>query len=150
MRLLHRQADGRITLTKRYLRDADIPRYGILSHCWLSEWDEVRYEDIVDGSIPESKPGYDKIRFCSQQAAKDDLDYFWIDAVCINRGSSQELQEAITTMYHWYRRAVRCYVYMVDVSVEENGLESGNWETAFRQSRWFTRGWTLQELLAPQ
>ncbi|KAK6428322.1 hypothetical protein LTR95_015536 [Oleoguttula sp. CCFEE 5521] len=45
-------------------------------------------------------------------------------------------------MFVWYRRATRCYVYLSDVS-------TGSWQTAFRKSRWFTRSWTLQELLAP-
>jgi hypothetical protein len=46
-------------------------------------------------------------------------------------------------MYRWYQKAHVCYVYLSDV-------ESGRyWERQFRDSRWFTRGWTLQELIAP-
>ncbi|KAI4594182.1 hypothetical protein KJ359_008457 [Pestalotiopsis sp. 9143b] len=56
-------------------------------------------------------------------------------------------------MFRWYRDAERCYVYLADVSSSsEHGQEGSTrlWETAFRESRWFTRGWTLQELIAPK
>jgi hypothetical protein len=65
-----------------------------------------------------------------------------------------ELTKAINSMFRWYRNAAKCYVYMADVhtprradSSEESYWEE--WEADFRKSRWFTRGWTLQELLAP-
>jgi hypothetical protein len=50
-------------------------------------------------------------------------------------------------MFRWYRDAAKCYVYLSDVSVSTTG-NAGN-SVAFLESRWFTRGWTLQELLAP-
>ncbi|OAA72173.1 beta transducin-like protein HET-E4s [Cordyceps fumosorosea ARSEF 2679] len=58
-------------------------------------------------------------------------------------------------MFRWYRDAARCYVYMTDVSkVEDDGKEEEqgkeSWRASFRNSRWFTRGWTLQELIAPK
>jgi hypothetical protein len=54
-------------------------------------------------------------------------------------------------MYRWYGRAARCYVYLSDVSIgEDNNRNSqSTWDRSFRDSRWFSRGWTLQELLAP-
>lgn len=59
-------------------------------------------------------------------------------------------------MYRWYHISTKCYVYLSDVSVENptqterSGADQEVWELAFRKSRWFTRGWTLQELLAPK
>ncbi len=79
------------------------------------------------------------------------LKYFWIDTCCIDKSSSAELQEAITSMFRWYHNATRCYVYLSDVSVGDCDASGRQlpWESTFRASRWFTRGWTLQELLAP-
>ncbi|KAH7087612.1 hypothetical protein FB567DRAFT_349147 [Paraphoma chrysanthemicola] len=104
-------------------------------------------------STLQSKKGYEKIRFCCQQASKHDLAYFWIDSCCINRTNSAELAEAINSMFRWYRNAAICYVYLTDVHAPErirNGeLITGQVQEAFRKSKWFTRGWTLQELIAP-
>lgn len=74
MRLLERTDDGRFTLTKD-LRPADIPRYAILSHTWGPDIEEVTYKDLVDG-IGDDKPGFEKIKFCAEQAARDGLRYF--------------------------------------------------------------------------
>jgi hypothetical protein len=75
----------------------------------------------------------------------------WVDTCCIDKSSSAELQEAITSMFDWYRNAVRCYVYLSDVTATQVDptYDSLLWKSAFRKSRWFTRGWILQELLAP-
>jgi hypothetical protein len=131
----------------------EIPPYATLSHTWGPKGSEVTYEDIVKGTAAERKAGYAKIRFCGEKAASHGLKYFWVDTCCIDRSSSAELQEAITSMFHWYRDAARCYVYLSDVSILDRDLNSQiyqtPWESAFRVSRWFTRGWTLQELLAP-
>jgi hypothetical protein len=101
----------------------------------------------------KSKAGYAKIRFCAEQAMKNDLQYFWVDSCCIKRSNEPELSESINSMFRWYQGAARCYVYMGDVSTtkRKRGDEDAQdtWEQAFRDSRWFTRGWTLQELLAP-
>ncbi|KAI1622733.1 heterokaryon incompatibility [Exophiala viscosa] len=59
-----------------------------------------------------------------------------------------ELTEAINSMFRWYREAARCYVYLSDVHAV--GIQHNAWQDDFRNSRWFTRGWTLQELLAPR
>ena len=155
MRLLRRKGDGTFELTRDMVGEK-LPRYAILSHTWLLDNEEVSFEDLTQGNA-ESKPaGYAKIRFCGEQAAKHGLEYFWVDTCCINKMSSAELQEAITTMFSWYRNAARCYAYLADVSVNEvpdddmsKQLTSYPWESAFRRSKWFTRGWTLQELLAP-
>ena len=118
----------------------EIPPYAILSHAWGK--DEVEFQDI--SKTPEQLAGlagFSKIQNCCYQAAAAGLQYAWIDTCCINSDSSAELSEAINSMYEWYRAAEVCYAYMSDV---------GSGGTGFSDSRWFTRGWTLQELLAPE
>ena len=151
MRFLKRDNTGKFSLTKDLVRDDVIPRYAILSHTWGADTEEVSFKDMIDGT-GTSKPGYDKIQFCGEQAGCDDLQYFWIDTCCIDKSSSTELQEAINSMFRWYRNAAKCYVYLADVSRPALGTDSKPsqpWESSFRKSRWFTRGWTLQELVAP-
>ena len=78
------------------------------------------------------------------------MQYFWIDTCCIDKSNSSELQEAINSMFRWYHNAAKCYVYLADVSRPTLDADVGlSWESSFRKSRWFTRGWTLQELVAP-
>ena len=154
MRLLERQSDGGFCLTKN-LHDEDISRYpyAILSHRWGQEDEEVTFEDIERGS-GRDKAGYKKIEFCGEQAKKDGLKYFWVDSCCIKKSSDPELSEAIKSMYRWYSCAARCYVYLSDVSTakRKRGAKSAQdtWELSFKASNWFSRGWTLQELLAPE
>lgn len=108
-------------------------------------------EYILDGK-GKDKAGYAKLRFCGRQAAKDGLQYFWVDTCCIDKTSSAELSEAINSMFRWYQDAERCYVYLPDVSVSTPAGDDEfcrRWKPAFKRSRWFTRGWTLQELIAP-
>jgi Heterokaryon incompatibility protein (HET) len=152
MRLLARNDDGDFILSKAFIGD-DVPRYAILSHTWGPDSDEVTFKDLVDGT-GKTKPGYDKIRFCGEQASRDSLQYVWVDTCCIDKSNSSELSEAINSMFRWYQNAARCYVYLPDVSkppFDANTIHSNQprWEPAFRKSRWFTRGWTLQELIAP-
>ncbi|KAI0434035.1 WD40-repeat-containing domain protein [Xylaria sp. FL1042] len=152
MRLLERGCDGEFGLTKDLVGDK-VPRYAILSHTWGPDTDEVTFEDLACRA-GKNKPGYHKIRFCADQAQSDGLLYFWIDTCCINKANNAELAEAINSMFRWYRDAARCYVYLSDVlttTYEQSGRPSNPpWQSAFRASRWFTRGWTLQELLAPK
>lgn len=150
MRLLQLGKDGELSLTRDLI--TNIPPYAILSHTWgQGDDDEVLFRDII-GKTGEHKAGYKKILFCGRQAKRDGLDYFWVDTCCIDKTSSAELSEAINSMFRWYRNAQRCYVYLSDVlsSSISDKQEDGEWKTGFRQSRWFTRGWTLQELIAPQ
>jgi hypothetical protein len=149
MRLLERNNSGECILTKDFIND--IPRYAILSHTWGADTEEVTYRDIIDGS-GRNKAGYDKIRFCGEQARRDGIHYFWVDTCCIDKSNSTELAEAINSMFCWYRDAATCYVYLSDVSRPAIDADKKSdqlpWESAFRKSRWFTRGWTLQELIA--
>jgi hypothetical protein len=152
MRFLERQSDGSFSLTKNFLDDS-IPRYAILSHSWGHDSQEVNFEDIVNGS-GQHKAGYEKIQFCGEQAARDGLSLFWVDSCCIKKSSDAELSEAINSMFRWYQCAEKCYVYLSDVSTNEiegaDGSSQDFWELTLPKSRWFTRGWTLQELIAPR
>jgi hypothetical protein len=125
--------------------------YAILSHTW-TQGQEVTYQELIAGG-GKDKIGYQKIKFCGEQAAKDGFLYFWVDTCCIDKSNPTELATAINSMYRWYRNAKKCYVYLADVSTPGHEAESqgdhNTWEAAFRKSRWFTRGWTLQELIAP-
>jgi hypothetical protein len=148
MRLLTRDDDGNFSLTHFFGKD--IPSYGILSHTWEEDDQEVTFEDVRNALVRD-KAGYRKIQFCAEQAEKDGLRYFWVDSCCIDRSSSAELSEAINSMFRWYRNAVKCYVYLSDVSTGKHTRGGQSlWKSAFRQCRYWTRGWTLQELLAPQ
>lgn len=148
MRLLRIHDDRTVSLVERV--GGNIPAYCILSHTWGPDEEEVNFQDLVDGT-GTTKDGYDKIQFCARQAMRDELEYCWIDTCCIDKSNSSELTEAINSMFRWYRKAEKCYVYLSDVSssstYEAECLPT--WEPQFRESRWFTRGWTLQELLAP-
>lgn len=122
------------------------PGYAILSHTWGDQ--EVTFNDIQTPTSPSttSKAGWSKIKAASAQANRDGYDYIWIDTCCIDKSSSAELSEAINSMFRWYTYAVVCYVYLVDVLPKQ---ETSAWNDNFGGCRWFTRGWTLQELLAP-
>ena len=149
MRLL-KLDNGRFSL-ESFQKD-QIPPYAILSHTWgRGENDEVTFKDLIDGTA-NNKWGFEKLQFCGNQAKADDLYYFWVDTCCIDKSNSTEFQTAINSMFRWYQNAARCYVYLSDVSVhaQDGQLLHVEWESAFRNSRWFTRGWTLQELLAPK
>ena len=142
MRLLQLEDNSEFSLVE--FVGKNIPRYAVLSHTWGADDEEATFKDLVDG-VGKSKSGYDKIRFCGKQAAKDDLQFFWVDTCCIDKSSSAELSEAINSMFRWYQDAAKCYVYLSDVSI---GNSARN-DQSFQKSRWFNRGWTLQELVAP-
>lgn len=136
------------TLQLEEFFDSQIPPYAILSHRWSHH--EVSFKEMRKGTAPQGS-GMAKIQSFCQLAATRGFDWAWIDTCCIDKRSSAELSEAINAMYKWYERSGECYVHLSDVeySSHELPLERGN-EEKFRTSSWFTRGWTLQELLAPQ
>lgn len=152
MRLLKICDDGNVTLTRDLVGDNDkVPRYAILSHTWQQDDQEVTFDDMIRNTGTD-KAGYNKIRFCAQQAKRDGLRYFWIDTCRIYKADFVELQTAINSMFRWYRDATKCYVFLSDVSAatqRDSVSHKQAWQSAFRKTRWFTRGWTLQELLAP-
>lgn len=145
-----------------------LPEYAILSHTWGD--DEVNFQEVALEFPTPSKAGYIKLKGCAEQAKKDELDWIWMDTCCIDKSSSAELSETINSLYHWYKGARACYTYLSDVSISDTRSEENQWVTvpstpaqadsalginepgfqaAFHKSRWFTRGWTLQELIAP-
>lgn len=154
MRFLRCDDDGKLVLTGFIRKQADLPQYAILSHTWLDDnEEEVTLQDLRNGTA-ESKSGFAKIQFCARQAKEDGLHFIWIDTCCIDKRDPIELSESINSMFEWYRKAAECYVYLTDVSftggAKSEPGSSQPWTKAFRNSKWFTRGWTLQELLAPK
>src|SRR5256714_4011235 len=138
--LIHREGDS--------VAEYAVPRYAILSHTWGD--DEVLFQDMQgDRSVAKSKSGYKKIKNSCARAARDGFDYIWIDTCCIDKSSSAELSEAINSMYRWYHQAEVCYAYLADVPSEAFKNVTDYVDSEFSESRWFTRGWTLQELIAP-
>jgi hypothetical protein len=135
----------------------DIPRYAILSHTWGKE--EISLQDLQRMMDPDlandqktwevkEKKGFIKILRFVELAASKDIPYAWADTCCIDKTSSADLSESINSMYRWYKNSVMCFAYLADVASEEwHPYYKDNPEVA--KSRWFTRGWTLQELLAP-
>lgn len=120
------------------------PPYAILSHRWGE--DEVSFSEYESGSNRDG-PGYQKIISCCAFAQSRGRDWVWIDTCCIDKRSSAELSEAINSMWEWYGKAEECYAHLSDVSYPSLG---GPFDTALgTTSAWFSRGWTLQELLAP-
>ena len=124
----------------------DIPEYAILSHTWSRE--EVTLQ-LLQTQEAHKLAGYEKIKNCCKLAASEGWQYVWIDTCCIDKTSSAELPEAINSMWRWYENSRMCYAYLSDVSNPQKDQRS-DLAAILGQSRWFTRGWTLQELLAPQ
>lgn len=125
-----------------------VPTYAILSHTWgHQEVSFAQYSPVLALSmkIPggsTSEEGYKKVTLACKQALRDGYRYAWVDTCCIDKRSSSELSENINSMYKYYQKSNICYVYLSDVDIE-------SLYTTFGTSRWFRRGWTLQELLAP-
>ena len=146
--------------------DSDIPRYAILSHRWGEN--EVLYKEFKKGNASEGL-GLKKVRESCAWAADHGYQWIWIDTCCIDKRSSAELSEAINSMYTWYGRSAVCLVYLSDVCYSPSDVSVlkdlqartsfshvfsalPEWDSLkqhFRNSSWFKRGWTLQELLAP-
>ncbi|KAI7059956.1 hypothetical protein KC365_g15179 [Hortaea werneckii] len=146
MWLLSRVESGSYQLTE-FRDDDSLPQYAILSHTWIQRDDaEPTFRNLKEGT-GQDKGGYEKIKFCGEQARRDGLKYFWVDTCCINKESHSELSHAIRSMFRWYRNSAVCYVYLSDVY---DSSVRRSWDSEFYRSRWFTRGWTLQELLAPR
>ncbi|KAF5874813.1 putative nb-arc and ankyrin domain protein [Botrytis fragariae] len=148
MHLLEYNSEGQFGLAQIFA-GSDIPKYAILSHTWGADTDELTFQDLLNDT-GQDKSGYQKLQFCGEQAKRDGLQYFWVDTCCIDKSSSAELQEAINSMFRWYQNATKCYVYLSDVSTNGHNQASSSWQSIFKASRWFTRGWTLQELIAPR
>jgi hypothetical protein len=125
-----------------------IPEYAILSHTWTDN-DEVSYHEFnrfADdlGTLAAQRPaGCSKIMETCREAKGHGFQYAWVDTCCIDKTSSAELTEALNSMFKWYKDAAVCYVYLEDLSLDRH------WRESLKNCRWFTRGWCLQELVAP-
>ncbi|KAF2872658.1 heterokaryon incompatibility protein-domain-containing protein [Massariosphaeria phaeospora] len=118
-----------------------IPDYAILSHTW--EAHEISFKDYCSaGKKLKKLKGSAKILSTCEQALKDKLHYAWVDTCCIDKSSSAELSEAINSMFKWYKKSKCCYAYLSDYDSKDDSSQ-------LKHCRWFSRGWTLQELLAP-
>lgn len=142
---------------EEFHRAETAPPYAILSHTWGQG--EVTFQDFQSLETASEKEGFDKIRLTCLQAKADGYNYAWADTCCIDKSSSHELNEAINSMYQWYKSSAVCYTYLEDVPGNCPPLCDADEYTSPRQleficyfesSRWFTRGWTLQELIAPE
>jgi len=129
-----------------------IPKYAILSHTWGNE--EVLFSDMKKHHVRQhdtKKKGYEKIENACRKAAGKGYEYVWIDTCCIDKSSSAELSEAINAMFNWYGRSGACFVYLSDLKAKdpkaENTLDTLD---GLENCLWFSRGWTLQELIAPE
>ena len=123
------------------------PPYAILSHCCQDATGEVTFADIQHLPRARTMSGWSKIEnACAVARRRHHCEWLWIDTCCIDKGSSAELSEAINSMFAWYLRCNVCLAYLSDVPTCENPAECNAY---LRASRWFTRGWTLQELIAP-
>lgn len=153
--------------------DAEVPPYAILSHTWGNDEDEVSFKEMQAFAVESRKTtvfahpfarktGFAKIQQSARLALSQGLHYIWIDTCCIDKSSSAELSEAINSMFRWYQGSTVCYAFLSDVRVplsEASGVKV--WKDSMipylldslqdmQRSRWFTRGWTLQELVAPR
>ena len=138
--------------------DDEVTEYAILSHRWIKQ--EVDYNEIVelakmakeDRSEIRQRDGYRKILQSCEQAKKDGYKWLWSDTCCIDKRSSAELSEAINSMYRWYENSRICYAYLHDLPDPSFPI-AGDYER-YPKSRgwpeWFSRGWTLQEMIAPR
>ncbi|KAI2466938.1 HET-domain-containing protein [Annulohypoxylon bovei var. microspora] len=119
--------------------------YAILSHTW--EEDEISFQEFQNPSAARGARGgngFSKIQRTCQLAAERGLRYAWVDTCCIDKSSSAELSEAINSMFRWYAHSAMCIVFLADLPPESS------FEDHFPRCRWLTRGWTLQELVAPR
>jgi len=154
--------------------DEGIPPYAILSHTWGRDEDEISFQDLQaitssrlrqkDGLFAHpltKRAGFAKIRESCRLAKSEGYEFLWVDTCCIDKTSSAELSEAINSMFRWYRAASTCYAFLTDVqsylaatadvaqAIRECSPLAEQVVGSIRSSRWFTRGWTLQELVAP-
>lgn len=129
-----------VSLQLQEFFERDTPPYAILSHRWGIE--EILYQDMIstaDQTKTQQKYGFPKLLGSCNLAREQGYEWIWIDTCCIDKSSSAELTEAINSMYQWYEAAQVCFAYLNDVESQNDLTES----------KWFTRGWTLQELIAP-
>ena len=137
--------------------DDEVTEYAILSHRWIDQ--EVDYSEVVklakmdeeERTEIRQRNGYQKILQTCEQAKKDGYKWLWADTCCIDKRSSAELSEAINSMYRWYANSRICYAYLHDVPGPSFPIAKDNarYPKSNGWPEWFSRGWTLQEMIAP-
>ncbi|KAI9064953.1 HET-domain-containing protein [Trametes sanguinea] len=121
------------------------PEYAALSHRWHPTG-EVTFADIQDLVRARCMTGWSKVENACRTARAKGYAWIWIDTCCIDKSSSADLSEAINSMFALYLNCSICLAYLNDVPAGDHPYLP---QSAFRSSQWFSRGWTLQELLAP-
>ena len=143
------------SLKLEFVDNPEDREYAILSHTWRSG--EVSFQEMANLDIARTKPGFSKIERTCKLAQDRGLSYAWVDTCCIDKTSSAELTEAINSMFRWYKESTVCFVYLSDLPTVSDWLLLDRrmmWENSsplgehLPKCRWFTRGWTLQELIA--
>ncbi|KAI1791164.1 HET-domain-containing protein [Ganoderma leucocontextum] len=127
--------------------------YAILSHTWGNLKDEQTFQETQalyerckeTGDNPRDL-ATPKVRESCMLAERRGYRWIWNDTCCIDKTSSTELSEAIKSMFRWYSLAEVCFAYLADVE-SDCVLDAPG--SAFSTARWHSRGWTLQELIAP-
>ena len=147
-----------VTAQLRQFASSRDVQYAIVSHVWQASPKEQTFHEVRDiprrceerkaaGEIVDPRSFLSaKLRACCRVAQRAGYEWIWVDTCCIDHNSSAELSEAINSMFMWYADAQVCYAYLHDVGDDEDPSSRGS---AFRRSVWHSRGWTLQELLAP-
>ncbi|KAK5112056.1 hypothetical protein LTR85_011637 [Meristemomyces frigidus] len=128
--------------------DRKRPPYAILSHWWSDN--ETTFERFVDDNERHGA-GFQKIesfcKFLTERVLPEErLEWCWVDTCCIDRRSSSELSEAVNSMAAWYAGSQLCVAYLSDVPSQKTIAEAAVMDYV-KESEWFSRGWTLQELL---
>jgi hypothetical protein len=118
--------------------------YAILSHTWADS--ELTFDHFKDGFSARNSPGYDKIFAACQKTKANNIKYLWADTCCIDKSSSAELSESINSMFRWYKNSTVCFAFLSDLPTEDQSVPLLE---RLRECKWWTRGWTLQELIAP-
>jgi hypothetical protein len=142
MRLLNTE-----TLKPEWFVPSLTPPYAILSHTWGD--DEVTLQEIesIAPELLQQRKGFAKIQDACRYARENGHNYIWIDTCCIDKTSSAELSETIVSMFKWYQKSVVCYAFLVDFVGDTSLSITGE---QLETCRWFKRGWTVQELIAPE
>lgn len=131
------------------LRHQQRPPYVIISHAWGEQ--EVIYDDMADFQKMKASKSWKKADSAAKvtgackkvlECFNGEIKHIWLDTVCINKKDPAEVSTSINSMYQWYKKADVCFAYLYDYPSKE--------VAEFTGSKWFTRGWTLQELVAPK
>ncbi|KAF6838836.1 ankyrin repeat-containing protein [Colletotrichum musicola] len=144
-----------IKLVRHELPLEDAPPYAVLSHTW--GYNEIKYQDLAGGKgLPTHKEGHKKLVQACRLAREQGLEYLWCNTYCTDFIDPKEVGQSINSSFQLFRSSTICIAHLVDVDtpssnaidsagqVVTSGLPERLWH-----SRWFTRSWTLQELITP-